>query len=31
VKAAVDAFYFDRQKPMGIRQRLVRDEVLAVG
>jgi predicted RNase H-like HicB family nuclease len=31
VKEAVDAFYFDRQKPTSIRLHLVRDEVLAVG
>ena len=31
VKEAVEAFYFDRPKPAGIRLHLVRDEVLAVG
>ena len=31
VKEAVEAFYFDRQKPAGIRLRLVRDEMLALG
>lgn len=28
---AVEAYFFDRQKPSQIRLRLVRDEVLAVG
>lgn len=31
VKEAVEAFYFDRQKPAGIRLHLVRDEVFALG
>ena len=31
VKEAVEAFYFDRPKPAGIRLHLVRDEILAFG
>ncbi|MGI8961301.1 MAG: type II toxin-antitoxin system HicB family antitoxin [Bryobacteraceae bacterium] len=31
VKEAVEAFYFDRPKPGGIRLHLVRDEMLALG
>lgn len=31
VKEAVEAFYFDRPKPAGIRLHLVRDEILALG
>jgi hypothetical protein len=31
VKEAVEAFYFDRPKPAGIRLHLVRDEMLALG
>jgi hypothetical protein len=31
VKEAVEAFYFDRPKPSGIRLHLVRDEMLALG
>jgi hypothetical protein len=31
VKQSVEAFYFDRPKPTGIRLHLVRDEVLALG
>jgi len=31
VKEAVEAFYFDRAKPAGIRLHLVRDEMLALG
>jgi predicted RNase H-like HicB family nuclease len=31
VREAVDAFFFDREKPQNIRLRLVRDEMLAVG
>ena len=31
VKEAVEAFYFDRPKPGGIRLHLVRDEMLAIG
>jgi hypothetical protein len=30
VKEAVEAFYFDRAKPQGVRLHLVRDEVLAL-
>ena len=30
VKEAVEAWYFDRQKPTSIRLHLVRDELLAV-
>lgn len=31
VKEAVEAFYFDLQRPVGIRLHLVRDEMLALG
>ena len=31
VKDAVEAFYFDGEKPTTVRLRLVRDEVLAAG
>jgi predicted RNase H-like HicB family nuclease len=31
VKEAVEAFYFDRPRPAGIRLHLIRDEVLALG
>ena len=31
VKEAVEAFYFDRLKPSGIRLHLIRDEILALG
>jgi hypothetical protein len=31
VKEAVEAFYFDRPKPAGIRLHLVRDEMFAFG
>lgn len=31
VREAVEAFYFDRPKPAGIRLHLVHDEVLALG
>jgi hypothetical protein len=31
VKEAVEAFYFHRPKPAGIRLHLVRDEMLALG
>jgi hypothetical protein len=31
VKEAVEAFYFDRPKPTGVRLHLVRDEVFALG
>jgi predicted RNase H-like HicB family nuclease len=31
VKDAVEAFYFDGEKPAAVRLRLVRDEVLAGG
>jgi len=31
VREAVEAFFFDRQKPSAIRLHLVRDEMLAVG
>jgi predicted RNase H-like HicB family nuclease len=31
VKEAVEAFYFDSQKPSSVRLHLVRDEMLAVG
>jgi predicted RNase H-like HicB family nuclease len=31
VKEAVEAYYFDRTKPQGIRLHLVRDETLALG
>ena len=31
VKEAVEAFYFDRPMPSGVRLHLVRDELLAVG
>lgn len=31
VREAVEAFFFDSQKPSSIRLRLVRDEMLAVG
>ncbi len=31
VREAVEAFYFDRAKPAGVRLRLVRDEMLALG
>ena len=31
VKEAVEAFYFDRPRPAGIRLHLVRDEVFAFG
>jgi predicted RNase H-like HicB family nuclease len=31
VKEAVEAFYFDRQKPANVRLHLVRDEMLALG
>jgi len=31
VKEAVEALYFDRPKPLGIRLHLVRDEMLALG
>lgn len=30
VQEAVEAFYFDREKPKSIRLHLVRDEVLAI-
>jgi len=30
VREAVEAFYFDRQKPANVRLHLVRDEVLAI-
>jgi hypothetical protein len=30
VQEAVEAYYFDRQKPSAIRLRLVRDEILAI-
>ena len=30
VKEAVEAFYFDRSKPKGLRLHLVRDEMLAL-
>lgn len=30
VADAVDGYYFDREKPLGIRLRLVRDEILVV-
>lgn len=31
VREAVEAFYFDREKPSRVRLHLVRDEMLAVG
>ncbi len=31
VKEAVEAYYFDRQKPSAVRLHLVRDEMLALG
>ena len=31
VKEAVEAFYFDRPRPAGIRLHLIRDEVFALG
>lgn len=31
VREAVEAFYFDRPMPTGVRLHLVRDEVLALG
>ena len=31
VKEAVEAFYFDRPKPTGVRLHLVRDEMLTLG
>ena len=31
VKEVVEAFYFDRPKPAGVRLHLVRDEILALG
>ena len=31
VREAVEAFYFDRPKPAGVRLHLVRDEMLALG
>jgi len=31
VKEAVEAFYFDRPKPAGVRLHLIRDEMLALG
>jgi predicted RNase H-like HicB family nuclease len=31
VKQAVEAYYFDRHKPRGVRLHLVRDEMLALG
>ncbi len=31
VREAVDAFYFDREKPASVRLHLVRDEMLALG
>jgi predicted RNase H-like HicB family nuclease len=30
VQEAVEAFYFDRPRPMSLRMHLVRDEVLAI-
>ena len=30
VQEAVEAYFFDRQKPTAIRLRLVRDEILAI-
>jgi predicted RNase H-like HicB family nuclease len=30
VQEAVEAYFFDRQKPTSVRLRLVRDEVLAI-
>jgi len=31
VKEAVEAFYFDRPRPGGVRLHLIRDEVLTLG
>jgi len=31
VKEAVEAFYFDRPRPAGIRLHLIRDEAFALG
>ena len=31
VKEAVEAFYFERPKPSGVRLHLIRDEMLALG
>jgi len=31
VKEAVQAFYFDRPKPSGVRLHLIRDEMLVLG